>query len=840
MNQSCLDGREQEIDVEVLGVTCEQQLSQYGPETCFHGDKPRFSMTIRILGLCALAAALLAAIVHWMPPLTPSPPPTDRSPTERAPAVPVHGLAGADAAMEQSPMLDSSATRQAVDSPATRAAERLLATVRGRCVADETGSPLVGCKVDPQHYWSPEDATAPVGWRGPAALTTAADGRFELEYDVREGARFALFVHAAGRAGMFASLGALEPGQERDLGDVRMLSGAQLRVRAFDSQGEPVSGVRVQVAAVDPRPASASATPFEPGLVPTDEKGELPPRVLFPGVWSVGVDSPWGHAYDGVSRFEVLPGESVFELDLPLHLPPLEQTLSGRLVDEVGDALEGVELHAQLPGGSHQSTTSRSGGSFVFPRLMAGDGLIELRLARDEKRYRLLDAPRAFELGTTGILLSAMFLPECHLQIEVVDGDTGAPVERFGWRTFSDPWTTFDHAERRRAFVPVPASFHRGGLATVDGLREGLFRLSIWPEDHALLPRTVAPVHVSADWPVDGSSPPTRIELRRAAPLRVQLVSDDGRAVQGSRVQLLRYLGSGSSWGLDHVTHDLDTLHRGLPGTTALVILAEGQTDSAGRVTLLGPPYEEYELALKALGPGHVPRLQKNVRVMPGGTSIEVVVERGAVVHGRIGPLELLMAYAPDDEAMTRAAGADGAAREADRARYRPRVELRRAGSDPRERLEPVRVDVDGSFRIDGVPPGLWRAALCFERQLGERGSSTHRELLEDSIVLNPGTSYELIVVAPEFLPARISGWAVLDGEPFVDGQVELGGAEAAPVRVRPDDRGYFSAPPLPPGRYVPSLLAEDSLGEHVAIVGSEAIDAPAGVHVQTRIDLER
>jgi hypothetical protein len=179
-----------------------------------------------------------------------------------------------------------------------------------------------------------------------------------------------------------------------------------------------------------------------------------------------------------------------------------------------------------------------------------------------------------------------------------------------------------------------------------------------------------------------------------------------------------------------------------------------------------------------------VPLLQQDVQVP--GEPLRVVVGQGATLTGKVVPASVLAQWAPSDEdrAMAQRMGKRGVALLRQRA---PGLQLTDP-SDPQRMFPAAQRDRipladDGSFRIDGVPPGNWNVLLCYTVRLGDGASTGGAEVLARVTGLAEGETRDLTLNASILVPGELRGLVVVDGLPLAAAQVNLRG-------TRPDGQG--------------------------------------------------
>src|SRR5690606_8752706 len=124
------------------------------------------------------------------------------------------------------------------------------ATLSGRCV-DEGGTPISGVRVT-LHGWQGNLLRlqryrlehGEVQWEDPADVVTAADGRFAFTFVPPAPYQFTCDMTVDGRVPMRFRWSEL-PAETRDLGDVVLPRGVEVRGRVVDEDGFGVAGIDV-------------------------------------------------------------------------------------------------------------------------------------------------------------------------------------------------------------------------------------------------------------------------------------------------------------------------------------------------------------------------------------------------------------------------------------------------------------------------------------------------------------------------------------------------------------------------------------------------------------------
>jgi 5-hydroxyisourate hydrolase-like protein (transthyretin family) len=240
-------------------------------------------------------------------------------------------------------------------------------------------------------------------------------------------------------------------------------------------------------------------------------------------------------------------------------------------------------------------------------------------------------------------------------------------------------------------------------------------------------------------------------------PRTVRVVTAGGAPVAGAKVQLVDPCGE--AWN-DEVPVLSFSGSSFSTGPQALQ-LAVATTDAAGECTL--PVPADRPLALMLPGPGHVP-LAVPQAVFATDAPLVVTVGRGAVLRGTLGPAA---AWAE----LLRLAGADGSPGGTNADRWLPSVWLRRGEGAAGERFPDFRtrraVRANGTFELDGVPPGRWQAFVDYHVRQPD-GSSGRQEAL-GPVELVDG---QVATITPDLsglLPGTLEALVLHDGAPLAN-----------------------------------------------------------------------
>lgn len=695
-----------------------------------------------------------------------------------------------------SPVTDSSLR----DAPPVREEVRddlILPPVllEGRCIAAESGLPLMGCRVDLRD-----------GARTHSTLT-GPDGRFELRLVLVEPVPPLVLLDIRGerrapRREVFetdanpeatsadAPTWTLVPGERRSLGDVALALGGLVQGRVVDTSGTTIAGVQVEVrdlcVSLDPeQPCSQSATSQRGG---TFQLSDLIPL----GTWPLSARYA---GFDLVQPDHVVVESTDVPAELLLVMAGVERSISGRVVTEAGESVEGMEVRTTTGGFDERASTNRR-GEFKIHGSKSAPELVQLHCYDDEERYESLMDERRFYWGTHDIAL--VVRPALSVQVCVTDSQSDAPIEDFAVVCY--PENTWYQDVTLRCYGPHPE-----GRAIVSGVHRGQNVLRVVPEEEEY--------EISEDIQFTGSdlgSDPLKVALVRLAPVRILVVLDSGEPVAGTWVELVRPAGAIGLRDevLDPVDHgSSESGHRRISGA---------ETDPLGFVQLHAPRNDP--VTIRVLGPGHVPLLIP-ARVIDSDF-LRIELQGGATVSGRVihvpeGTLLAWLEFLP--------------------------------GGDTDEGWI-ARLEGESTYRLRGLAPASYEVRLGLALMTGEPVSLLHAPRLAPpigTVDLREGGSHTLDLDASVFALARVRGEVVLDSVSMRVREVVLrrceDGESWSLATLTPDAMGRFEARGILPGSYRVVVGLEDFSGTSCGyLLGSESVEVPAGGDVSTRVSLGR
>lgn len=683
-------------------------------------------------------------------------------------------------------------------------------TVSGRCIDARLRHPLVGCAV----------TIAAAGARIAPAVTVFTDsaGRFSRNVETPAARRLSVAIAMAGRVGMRGLLATLPAAVHAvDLGDIALALGTRLLVRVESERGRALPGVRVRftrrLAGETPALRPVGDVILESDASGTIATGEPVAR----GAWTIRVP---GHLelIRPLMPLEIAGDQAVQRATIVVRSPDPAGSITGVVLDSSGHPVEGAEVRAEAgraTTGGVAVTDER--GAFHVVRASDGGESVRLRVRRASGFDDLL-SPASYEWGSRGVVLRLRRAGA--ILLTVVAADTARPVEHFAVH-----WFQVDTARGRPAGSRGAAAHHRGGIATVEGVPGGHIRLVVAPGGREFAPSD--PVEL------DHAGDPTalRIALERRRELPVRVVFGDGRPVQGTALELVRPGGDAS---VSLHTHGLDPSRRAelaQPDAHAL-LLDESTTDRSGRAVLRWIE-SAAPLAIRVLGPGHLPVVEHGVVVRSGAERLEIVVHRGATFSGVVRPRSVLEAL--------------GRGQLGNRGPQGPTMVLTYLGDRTlpgRSSRRVQRLGWTGEFEFTGLRAGRW--AVMFRNQsFDPKRVSNLASAQFAPILLSPDTELRAEYDIGDLAPATLRGQVMLDGRPAAERRIELvrvssaGGGpfvQVGSTSVVTDRAGFFVAAAIRPGRYHAAVPAPVQNGRRqTRLMCPEAIVLVPGADVSRR-----
>jgi len=700
-------------------------------------------------------------------------------PATRSPATPATGVGASERA-------DGAAlVREQVETPAdtdaTNPASATPATVRGRCV-DEQGHPMAGCIVtlrgapasdERMTDWTLQHG-APPEWQDPEPQRTGDDGAFAFRFRPPPPFQFALAVGREGYARNHFTLNRLEPAEQADVGDVRMVRGVHLHGTLVDTNGRPVAGKRVQlVLRLDANGWIQKFMPDWGGNLTTASDGTFAfEQRLLPGNYAV--DVPQEQLVE--PRRVAVPPTEAHHVRIVIEPPGELRRLRGRVVDDDGAPIARADVFAQA---TDWWTSSRADDDGHFEVTCPVDSkdtgeTIQLRARAADHEFEGPPVRSAWNSDDVELVLH-----RCGTLTLRVTDERGVPVEQYAAHLAPRDAET---AGARRSSKPA-AVHHPDGIAELTGLQQGEWSVVV-----AFAPQTDRALLVHRLTCRDRSDLRVDLTATERAARTLRVVDGEDRPVAGAQIDVCV-----PKQPAMHAETPVMPLSDWLRNSVRAALVHErSATGADGRTTMRGPPDEGVALRIEA--DGHRVQVVEPVRLDEPGELV-VQLERGAGLAGRVTPPAVL-------DYLRRAAGLDdGAWFE----RQHPHLRLVRGderwptkpfwvvGERP-----PLAIEADGTFAAWGLPTGTWQVQLESYVVDGNTAQTTSLPLGEVTLVEGERTQRDLSLEA--MLPGRLQGLVLQNDRPAAHTSIVLHG-EGRAQSTNTDASGRFDVE-LRPGTY--------------------------------------
>jgi len=728
-------------------------------------------MKYLVLALVLVAVALAFVFLSGNPPDT-AVEPSGVAAAERDDSA--RALSDADAAKT----VAGEAAHGVREESRTPAAQPHNGGIHGRCIAAETRKALAGCVIQLRGWVRNDAALAKYGkgdWKNPPKVTTRADGLFAFRFDPHPAYQYLLDCRSAGRGVMRGRWLEIAPGKDLDLGDVPMELGATVTGHAVAENGVAVAKVRfrLQQDGLELRKTSKLHPKSFAYVFGRDDGSLRGDEPLLPGTWTIHMEGDTELVRP--KTVEVASGQRVVPLELVVKRPADQPSLSGTVVDEAGLPVAGVTLTA-APAGTGVPLSRNRGwsgkdGTFTIRRREGGDEPVRIGLNVASHGYELVTKDATYRWGKRGIRI--VVKRPAGVRLTVVEAGTGTPVEDYFVRCYPVGRSTMSSSDRR----PRATGKHEDGFTRLTGIAHGKNSIQVYPRDAGLVPSP------PKEFDVGDAGAALRIELQRRQPLTVRVVLTDGTPVTGSKVELIRKEGKGELEMSSVSGTPAEAYDRFWSSGAMAIVLDSAETGADGEAILRGP-VSSGGLAVKALGPGHVPTLTKNVSLGPAVKTLVVRVSRGAVLFGHLEPASVVARMGPD-ERTRQMAERMGSGKQKYLATYRPSLRLQQPATHramPAGFNSGYPIADDGSFETGAIPAGDWEVKLHYF-QATSSGGSWADEPLQTVRGLTDGEKREVKLDVSALIPGELIGRCLVNGKPWANGEVRLSGQ-------RPDDRG--------------------------------------------------
>ncbi len=593
---------------------------------------------------------------------------------------------------------------------------------KGR-VVDESGQPLAGATV--KFHASPSvarKASEEVEWENPDEIITEADGLFELIFPAPpKRSSKNMTISAPGRVSLKADWElAGDALQSHDFGDVTLTKGAIVHGQVICDEGALPSKMAVHFEGIRGFSLFPNS-PIEYNIYAlTDEQGNFrTTEGLPPGNFKVDLSEV---GYTPVDSYTVEIPNGVAEQHAEFHINQLP-AISGRV--ELADGTVPGRVYLEGIGAGHRyggtsAAWSNSDGSFTLPASaeIANESKIAIKVSDHwPVGVQSFTTEAIYSWGEEGLVIQLQ--PTLHLDIQVVDDATGAPIENYA--------IVCKQEEYRRQYNSRDLrhdGFHADGKLRIDNLSPGTNVLKVLPTEEVYVNHEYVEVQ-----PTHESLEPLVVRLVRMIPVPIRLTTQAGTPIQGSTISLLV----------------------GQPPFQSPITSAT--TDENGMCDLLWPPSHGAGL-IRASG-NHTP-IDKEVGDPIGLPDIiTIVADEAATVSGNV--------------AMHSSAAGN----------IRLYFELQNS----RLRMTPddefiLKPDENNDFEIT-LAPGKYHVIAMYPNayypQIGFGGREWFRmapPLAE--IVVGEGDAPDLNLDATHLAPAQLHGTLSLDGQPAANMAVNL------------------------------------------------------------------
>lgn len=717
-------------------------------------------MANKLLVVVPLVAVVLGVGAYLA---MPDAPPAARSGLTAAPlpATAAGELAREQIAAKSEPAAMPANQRQPVAAPAATTG---TAVIRGRCI-DGEGNPVAGCKASLTGYangtaeeeryqrWLIDHPGRP--WANPDCVVTGADGRYEIHFAPPPMFLFRLTLAHPDYVLLRASWQTIAEHDDITLADGVLLRGTRIRGRVLDEGGRPVPDVIVVMGYLDQHPAPTRDGTLLPNTRLSDRSDDI--GGFANSTWLVAGDytpSVWEHKVASPERVTLHKGQPQQEVQITLDLGIAAGEISGTVIDDAGRVVNGALLYS-VPDGAHARTAKD--GSF---RLVRKSDMAKkpIRIRVEDQRFEPLTSEGVHAWNGEPVRLVVQRGAQLIVQARTSDG---AAVDDFGVLLFSHVQGMGRSSDEQ----PRARGHHDAGVAVVTDLRRGTWLLAIVPGDNAF-----------------ASTRPLEVEVRGAGPQRVDVVvpravsrrllveAGTGKPVAGASVRLVDTpLGPATPRSMLLPLERWECTN----ARDRVVLLQELTTDADGAALLRGPAERLLDLLLP--GPGHVPQIVHGVS-LEASEPLVVKVSTGATLRATVKPEGmrgqlLRLAHLP----------ADGAVPQAERS-YLPgfRFVSQSGVMIPTANEPAIELGADGTFRIDGVPPGPGELQLCYTLAHGQDAWSGKEAVAH--LELQDGATCNCEVDLGRFVAGELDATLLHNGQP-------LGNANIFVTRLGADGR---------------------------------------------------
>ena len=646
---------------------------------------------------------------------------------------------------------DNEATRGgATTTDASRVlapAANTKATLRGRCV-DTEGNAIEGVAVNLRGSGQRERMAE---WtlqhdepeRMNLDVTTDSDGVFEFWFVPPPPFAFTLALNGPGVASWSRQWSEWPIGESVDLGDLTLLRGSRLRGRVVDADRVPIAAAAIRIYAVPDVDREDGFVRWVQARIKEDGTFAAS-SALVAGNYELGIDG----CVIEQGRTVTISGELAEQfVEVVLKRIASGDSISGVVVDETGSPVSGAHIHAFGVATGRVNLTDAMGRFRILKPELNAPAMIRIWAAHVDYESLIGNEDLAWGQKDVRIVLRRGKA----LDVLVVRADDESPVEDYVLRVMPrGPGRSSEDQQKRGG------DLHARGRASVPSIRIGMHEVIVEPASPEL---AIGVVRIDV---TEAGVDPVVVRLANVTQQVVRVQRADETPVVGVKVQLVDPIG-------EELTGELPILEAARWGWTTGkkgLQLAVATTDARGEASLPVPNDRLVGLFLPGLQ--HAPLMMPNVAFPPAGPLI-VTVAMGATLQGQVGP----------EAAWTEIRRLAGiAAEDVAAAQHWPSIYLTRDPALVPSRFPDlqsrVQIEADGSFELQGVPPGRWCiTVMCFRKNEDDRGGSGLAEM-GGEVELVEGQTKVVAIDLSAMIPGELEAQVLHNGTPLAATELTL------------------------------------------------------------------
>jgi hypothetical protein len=630
--------------------------------------------------------------------------------------------------------------------------------------------------------WPSSDAAVaayrrPLRWQDPAPLTTGDDGRFAFSPKPLPPLGWDLFVRAPGRAAAHRRWWKLAADRAEKPCEIKLLREFAVRAAAVTAEGAPAAGATVQLSVQLAPDKAGQSTRYVRAISDAGGNLDFPPLPVGSHRVSNWLEGAWRV----VGRPVLQLGAHGNASGTRIVVAAQEATITGRVLDDAGTVLPGVELRASTgdweSGGDLGKAITDAAGRFVLGRhrdppgapvqLVLGDGSVLSPAPTWNAPARDFVAKRAG-----------------HVRLRVLDAQDN-PVQRYAVE-----WV----GGHKPARVGSIGGHHVGGEADLGACAAGTCYLDVLPGGDDLGRAGLVTIEVAP-----ASTHTAVVKLTPPVRRTVRVATSAGEPVTGAGVV---FVVVPPDMPVSDIEKKVTMARQPGGGAQQAWTLVQTKTNHEAQATVTLPVgLTRYALVVHA---EHLVRAQSiyDLDVTKPHELIDVVLTAGATLRGRVLPADF-----------------------AQHAARLLRVDAGQLVVEARSLLRPhdnrqgaLRGD---AFELRGLAPGTYELALGRSFWANVPLARQHVEVHGD------GTRDEVLDLR-RLVPATLKGRVVAGGQPAAHAKVRVFGPHwSLPGDVTTDDAGHFTCEAVLPGLL---WVRAEKVG-----MDPEPIEAtPGGVHERT------